>query len=40
MFIYKAKLELYIINNKWFLKGIPEFANAIIYFKVYILFTS
>jgi hypothetical protein len=40
MFIYKTKLELYTINNKWFLKSIPEFANTIIYFKVYTLFTS
>jgi len=40
MFIYKAKLELCTINNKWFLKGIPEFASAIICFKVYTPFTS
>jgi len=40
MFIRKTKLELYTINNKWFLKGIPEFASAIICPKVYALFTS
>jgi len=40
MFICKTKLELYTINNKWFLKGVPEFASAIICLKVYALFSS